>query len=119
MQQRGIVGRQLTPLLLERPDKPAGLFHRHVEAHDQAAQRVQVLQRAEVCARVRCSRRRTDADSRCLGRRRGFGDPRLNAHERRSRVDVGAAGDEDVQDPAGIRGNDRHLHLHRLEDRDG
>ena len=118
VQQLGVVGRELVACLLVLADEPAGLLHAHVEAHDQAAQGVQVLARAQAVAGVRRSGQRAEADPRGIGRRRVLDDRRLDAQERRPRVDVGVAGHEHLPDPPGMRGHDRHLHLHRLEDRD-
>ena len=72
VQQLGIIGRQLVPCPLELADEPAGLLHTHVKAHDQAAQRVQMLARAKAGARIQCSGRRAEADPRGLGRRRAL-----------------------------------------------
>ena len=117
-QQLGIVGGQLVPGLLEVADQPTGRLHAHVEAHDQAAQGVEMPARAKPRPGLRRCRRRAEPDPRGIGRRHVSDGLRLDDQERRPGVDVGAGGGEDLPDPPAVRGHHRHLHLHRLEDRD-
>src|SRR5664280_997791 len=89
----------------------------HVETHDQPAERAHIGQDLRPGVRADVDGVRRELDGRCGGRR-ALLLHLVQPQDGAARVDLGVHTDQDLPDPAGVRGLDRGLHLRRFQDHD-